>query len=49
MKIDWLFKKEYNWWNNKISKLKDPVNITLKKWSRPNGLNIKKVTKNQLY
>ena len=29
---------------NKISKLKDPVNITLKKWSRPNGLNIKKVT-----
>ena len=29
---------------NKISKLKDPVNIILKKWSRPNGLNIKKVT-----
>lgn len=29
---------------NKISKLKDPVNITLKKWNRPNGLNIKKVT-----
>ena len=29
---------------NKISKLKDPVNITLKKWSRPNGLNIKRVT-----
>ena len=29
---------------NKISKLKDPVNITLNKWSRPNGLNIKKVT-----
>ena len=29
---------------NKISKLKDPVNVTLKKWSRPNGLNIKKVT-----
>ena len=29
---------------NKISKLKDPVNITLKKWSRPDGLNIKKVT-----
>ena len=25
----------------KISKLKDPVNVTLKKWSRPNGLNIK--------
>jgi len=29
---------------NKISKLKDPVNITLKKWSRPNGLNIKRIT-----
>ena len=29
---------------NKISKLKDPVNVTLKKWSRPNGLNIKRVT-----
>ena len=28
----------------KISKLKDPVNVTLKKWSRPNGLNIKKVS-----
>ncbi len=28
----------------KISKLKDPVNIILKKWSRPNGLNIKKIT-----
>jgi len=28
----------------KISKLKDPVNITLKRWSRPNGLNIKRVT-----
>ena len=28
----------------KISKLKDPVNVTLKKWSRPNGLNIKRVT-----
>ena len=28
----------------KISKLKDPVNKTLKKWSRPNGLNIKKVS-----
>jgi glutamate-5-semialdehyde dehydrogenase len=28
----------------KISKLKDPVNITLKKWSRPNGLNIKRVS-----
>ena len=29
---------------NKISKLKDPVNVTLKKWSRPNWLNIKRVT-----
>ena len=28
----------------KISKLKNPVNVTLKKWSRPNGLNIKRVT-----
>ena len=28
----------------KISKLKDPVNVTLEKWSRPNGLNIKRVT-----
>ena len=28
----------------KISKLKDTVNKTLKKWSRPNGLNIKKVS-----
>ena len=28
----------------KISKLKDPVNVTLKKWSRPNGLHIKKLT-----
>jgi glutamate-5-semialdehyde dehydrogenase len=29
---------------NKISKLKDPVNVTLKKWSRSNGLNIRRVT-----
>ena len=28
----------------KISKLKDPVNVTLKKWSRPSGLNIKRVS-----
>ena len=28
----------------KISKLKDPVNITLKSWNTPNGLNIKRVT-----
>ena len=29
---------------NKISKLKDPVNVSLKKWNRPNGLNINKVS-----
>ena len=29
---------------NIISKLKDPINITLDKWNRPNGLIIKKVT-----
>ncbi len=29
---------------NKISKLKDPVNVTLKKWRRPNGLHIKRVS-----
>ena len=29
---------------NNISKLKDPINLTLEKWSRPNGLKIKKVT-----
>ena len=28
----------------KISKLKDPVDVTLEKWSRPNGLNIKRVS-----
>jgi glutamate-5-semialdehyde dehydrogenase len=28
----------------KISKLKDPANVTLEKWNRPNGLNIKKVS-----
>ena len=27
-----------------ISKLKDPTNISLSKWTRPNGLKIKKVT-----
>ncbi len=27
-----------------ISKLKDPTNITLEKWKRPNGLNISKVS-----
>ncbi len=29
---------------DKISKLKDPANVTLKKWSRPSGLKIKRVT-----
>ena len=29
---------------NKIIKLKDPVDNTLEKWSRPNGLQIKKVS-----
>jgi glutamate-5-semialdehyde dehydrogenase len=29
---------------HKIEKLKDPINITLNKWKRPNGLNISKVT-----
>jgi len=28
----------------KISKLKDPVDVTLEKWNRPNGLNIKRVS-----
>ena len=28
----------------KIEKLKDPVNVTLEKWRRPNGLNIKRVS-----
>ena len=29
---------------NKISKLKDPVNVSLEKWNRPNGLNINRVS-----
>ena len=29
---------------NKIIKLKDPINNTLEKWSRPNGLKIKRVS-----
>ena len=28
----------------KIAKLKDPVNVSLNKWKRPNGLNISRVT-----
>jgi len=39
MKIDWLFKKEYNWWNNKISKLL-PI-IHRKHYKRLNKLLIK--------
>ena len=29
---------------NKISKLKDPIDNTLEKWSRPNGLKIRRVS-----
>ena len=29
---------------NKITKLKDPIDNTLEKWSRPNGLKIKRVS-----
>ena len=29
---------------HKIEKLKDPINVTLNKWKRPNGLNISRVT-----
>ena len=29
----------------KIAKLKDPIDTTLEKWKRPNGLNIKRVSK----
>ena len=29
---------------HKIEKLKDPINVTLSKWKRPNGLNISRVT-----
>ncbi len=28
----------------KIKKLKDPTNVTLEKWTRPNGLNISKIS-----
>jgi glutamate-5-semialdehyde dehydrogenase len=44
LKIDDLRLKNIKASINKILKLRDPVNITLKKWNRPNGLNIKKVT-----
>jgi len=39
MKIDWLFKKKSNWWNNKISKLL-PI-IHRKHYKRLNKLLIK--------
>ena len=29
---------------HKIEKLKDPINVSLNKWKRPNGLNISRVT-----
>ena len=38
-KIDQIIKSIKN-----ISKLKDPINLTLSKWNRPNGLKIKRVT-----
>ena len=44
LKIDEIKLKEIKSSINKISKLKDPVNVTLKKWSRSNGLNIRRVT-----
>ena len=44
LKIDDLRLKNIKNSINKISKLKDPVDVTLKKWSRPNGLNIRRVT-----
>jgi glutamate-5-semialdehyde dehydrogenase len=39
-------KKNFNIKNSikKIIKLKDPTNIILEKWKRPNGLNISKVS-----
>ena len=29
---------------NKIIKIKDPTNVILEKWKRPNGLNISKIS-----
>ena len=29
---------------NTVAKLKDPIDVTLSKWKRPNGLTIKRVT-----
>ncbi|MDC0406715.1 glutamate-5-semialdehyde dehydrogenase [Candidatus Pelagibacter sp.] len=44
LKIDDLRLKNIKNSIKKISKLKDPVDVILKKWKRPNGLNIKRVT-----
>jgi len=44
LKIDDLRLKNIKNSIKKISKLKDPVDIILKKWNRPNGLNIRSVT-----
>ena len=44
LKIDDLRLKNIKNSIKKISKLKDPVDVTLKKWKRPNGLNIRRVT-----
>jgi len=44
LKIDDLRLKNIKNSIKKISKLKDPVDVILKKWNRPNGLNISKVT-----
>jgi len=44
LKIDDLRLKNIKNSIKKISKLKDPVDVILKKWNRPNGLNIRRVT-----
>ena len=44
LKIDDLRLKNIKNSIKKISKLKDPVDVILKKWKRPNGLNIRRVT-----
>jgi len=44
LKIDDLRLKNIKNSIKKISKLKDPVDVILKKWNRPNGLNIRSVT-----
>ena len=44
LKIDDLRLKNIKNSIKKISKLKDPVDVILKKWKRPKGLNIRRVT-----